>query len=197
MAIPYDDIFAVVRAGGDPRRSFDALRQIGRSQTSSPAFDKLRTPDVEADIWLAGAWLDDCIREFRPTLVSIGSDTLNQDGANGFNVDIGMSRPGSGVADTSGESACIEQYGSRHLIDGLYKVYSAYRRLNLGYPGSLLFDYLFFLGYSGVVLAAAVERIGVGWECLFRWGIGDDRLYDLVRTSPNGVTRLAADGMGA
>jgi hypothetical protein len=193
MNIPYDEILAVVRTGGDPRQSFDALCQIGRAQTASAFFDKLRPPDVEADVWLTGAWLDNSIREFRPTFVCIWSDTLNQGGANGSNVGVGMNRAASDPPAVAKGRTRMDRHGPPHLIDGLYKVYAAYRQLDLGYPGSLLFDYLFFLGYSGVVLASAVERIGVDWDCLFRWGIGEDRPYELVRTSTDGLTRLAAD----
>jgi hypothetical protein len=76
MDIPFDDILAIVRQPGDPRAAFDALREIGRARMPSDVWDKIRAPDVEADVWLAGAWLKENISEFRPTGVYLGLDTL-------------------------------------------------------------------------------------------------------------------------
>jgi hypothetical protein len=191
MNYPYDDILAIVRAGSDPRRSFDALREIGRKHSSSPFFKTVNTPDVEADVWLAGAWIDECIRDFRPNFICIGTGTLNGAGANGFNAGIGMSQTAADPPPLTDGWTRMERCGSNHLIDGLRKVHAAYQKFSGG-SGNLLFDYLYFLGYSGVVFATAIERINVDWDCLFRWGIGEDRPYDLLRASTAGVTRIAS-----
>jgi hypothetical protein len=46
--------------------------------------------------------------------------------------------------------------------------------------------------YDGVVLAAALERIGVRSDCLFVWGFHDGDLAFLARAAAGSVTRLAA-----
>ena len=161
MNIPYDEILAVVRTGGELSASFEALRQIGRAQTLSPFFDKLRAPDMETDVWLTGAWLDECIREYRPSIVSVGSDTLNEAGGNGFNLEIGM----RGATEGAG-SGRMDRHGPRHLVEGLHKVHTVYQRLNLGYPGSLLFHYLFFSDIAELCLRRPSSGSGsIGTAC--------------------------------
>ena len=58
--------------------------------------------------------------------------------------------------------------GENHLIEGMYKAHRAYQKFGLEYPSSLLADYLFFFGYSGLVLSAAIEALrSIGTACLF------------------------------
>jgi hypothetical protein len=73
----------------------------------------------------------------------------------------------------------------------MYKTHRAYQKYGLEYPSSLLADYLFFFGYSGLILAAGLDRIPIDWDCLFIWGFHDGDLGYLARSSPSGITRLA------
>ena len=182
----------VVRDGGDPRKSFDALRDIGRRVMPSAVWDKVRAPDVDSDVWLATAWISESVGDYAPTGVYFGLDTLNEHQGEGSNVEIGMTRAADpGVLELDWAYS-LERYGERHLIDGAYKANRACRKAGLEGTGRELAEYLFFFGYSGVVLAAAVERIGVDSDCLYIWGFHDGDLGFLARASPSGVTRLAA-----
>jgi hypothetical protein len=198
MEIPLDDILAIVRSGGDPRKSFIALRELGRARLPSDLWDRLRTPDVESDIWNAGAWLMDCVAETKPSGVLFSLDTINEGGGDGFNIAISTYRNAnqSVLSTISWEPV---SHDGRHLIEGLYKVHKACERFDIGYPAKTLFYSLFFFGYGGVVLAMALERIPIRWECLYAWGVHDvyEELMWLARTSAGGVTRLAAVGEGA
>ena len=197
MDIPYDDIFAVVRAGGDPQKSFDALREVGRAWMPSEVWDKVRTPKADADIWLAAAWLAEPLKENRPTGVYFGLDTLNEQDGNGSNLEGGWTRKADPTVLAMDWAYALEGRCDRHLVDGIYKAHRAYRRFGLSYPSSLPADYVFFFGYSGVVLAAALERLGIDWPCLFIWGFHDGGLCYLARSAAGGVTRLAAEPDGA
>lgn len=194
MDIPFDDILAVVRKPGDLKAAFGALREIGRSHLPSEVWDKIGTPEVEADVWLAGAWLKESIFEFRPSGVYLGLDTLNENRGGGKNVEIGMTRAANPAALAMDWAYRLPERGENHLIEGMYKAHRAYQKFGLEYPSSLLADYLFFFGYSGLVLTAALERISVNWDCMFIWGFHDGDLGYLVRSSPEGITRLASFG---
>jgi hypothetical protein len=191
MNLPIDEILAIVRTGDDLRASFDALREVGRSRLPSEVWDKIRTPDVESDVWLAGAWLKESIFSFRPTGVYLGLDTLNELRGDGENVEIGMSRSAIPNATDIQWAYSLEERGEKHLIDGMYKAHRAYLKFGVEGPAKLLADFLFFFGSSGVVFASAIERIGVNWDCLFIWGFHDGGLYSLARSSPTGITRMA------
>ena len=49
----------------------------------SEVWDKIRTPQVDADLWLAGAWLKECITAYQPSGVYLGLDTLNENRGEG------------------------------------------------------------------------------------------------------------------
>jgi hypothetical protein len=197
MDVPFDDILAIVRKPDDLKTAFESLREIGRSRLPSEVWDTIRTPQVDADVWAAGAWLKESILEFRPSGVYLGLDTLNENQGLGKNVEIGMTHEADPQKLEMEWAFRLPQRGQNHLIEGLYKAHRAYKKVGLEYPSSLLADYLFFFGYGGVVLASALERAKVEWDCLLIWGFHDGDLAYLARSSPTGVERLATFGDGA
>ena len=193
MNPPFDEILTVIREACDLTIAFNNLRAIGKSRVPVAVWDEIPTPEVETDLWLAGGWLKESIDAFQPSGVYLGLDTLNENRGRGKNVEIGMTREADPQQLVMDWAFRLPKYGKHHLIEGLYEVHSAYETLGLG----LLADYLFFFGYSGVVLAAALERINIHWNCLFIWGFHDGDLGYLARSSGAGVTRLATLGNGA
>lgn len=191
MNIPFDEILGVVRQGGDLRKCFGALRDIGRRAVRLEAWGKVPTPDVESDVWLAGAWLTESIGTYAPNGVYLGLDTLNEHQGEGSNLEIGMTRHADPNVLSLNWAYSLERYGERHLIEGVYKAHQACRKLGMEGRVRQLADYLFFFGYGGAVLAAAIERAGAGPDCLYIWGFHDGDLGFLARSSPSGVTRLA------
>jgi hypothetical protein len=194
--IPFNDILAVVRRPGDLKAAFAGLLEIGRARLPSEVWDKIRTPEVEGDVWNAGAWLRKSISEFGPSGVYLGLDTLNENRGDGKNVEIGMTRDADPDKLKMDWAYHLPRRGDSHLIEGMYKAHRSYQKFGLEYPSNLLADYLFFFGYSGLVLAAALERIAVDWDCLFIWGFHDGDLAYLARSSSTGIKRIAAFGKG-
>jgi hypothetical protein len=191
MNIPFDEILACVRQSVEPQTAFNALREIGRSHLKSPLWDAVPVPDCDADIGSAADWLQRNISEYRPTGVYLGLDTLNEKDGQGQNVEIGM------TADADPLPLEMEwifdglDYGDKHLIRGVYEIHKSHDAFELDHPESLLPDYVFFLGYSGIVLASALERMQVGWNSLFVLGFHDGDMGFLARSSQSGVERLA------
>lgn len=194
MDILFDYIFAIIRNGGDLRAAFDSLREIAKARLPSVPWEKIRTPDVEADVCLAAAWLKENLTEFQPNGVYLGLDTLNENDGDGKNVEIGMTRAANTNVLEMDWAYRLEKYGEDHLIQGMYETHESYRRFDFEFDGAVLVDYLFFFGYSGLVLASAIERTLVNWDCLFIWGFHDGDLAYLAKASCHGVTRLATGG---
>jgi hypothetical protein len=98
--------------------------------------------------------------------------------ADGMNASISMvvaADPGARAGDGP------MRYGDKHKIKGLNKLQMAFRRLRL--PS--VADDLFFLGYGGSVLLAAIERLDPRWQ--FVWGIDEGPYGKLARISTNDV----------
>lgn len=191
MDIPFADILAIVRKPDEPTAAFEALRKIGDARLPSPVWRAIDVPDIESDIEDAGEWLRAAISAYRPTGVYLGLDTLNQDDGAGKNAEIGMTTKADPAPLAMEWAWKCEKYGDDHLIQGMYEIHKTYQRSGLEYPASLLADYLFFFGYSGIVLASALERMPVRWSSLFVWGFHDGDIAYLARGSPRGVERLA------
>ncbi len=148
-------------------------------------------PDTESDVASATTWLQKSFSKYPPTGVYLGMDTANEREGLGKNIEIGLT-------DVAGPLPLDMEwiydgfdYGEDHLIRGLYEIHKSYAAIGLDESDSLLPDYVFYLGYSGVVLAAAAERIPVRWDSLFVWGLHDGDMVFLARGSSKGVERLA------
>src|SRR5260221_5132855 len=170
MDLPIDDILTVVRKLTEPRAAFDALREIGEAHLKSPVWRAIKTPDIEADIQATGLWLRLTIAPKRPTGVYLGLDTLNEREGTGKNVEIGMTWKADPAPLAMEWAWHCERYGDDHLIRGVYETHKTCDDFGLKSSASLLADFLFFLGYSGIVLASALERMPACWNSLFVWG---------------------------
>jgi hypothetical protein len=186
MAVPYDEILSIVREFRDAAEAFNALKGIGIKQSRSSIWDDIPTPNVELDIWNAHAWLSENITEFQPTGVALWFDTLNECRGDGTNVGIGMTREADPKSLSIKWAFDCQRYGDGHLIQGIYEAHEAYKEFGLILP-----NYLFYVGYGGVVLVSALEQIAPNWDCLITWGFHDGGLGYLARTSSEGVKRLA------
>jgi hypothetical protein len=190
MDVPFDDILTVIRRLTDPQSAFADLRAIGELRSPSPMWRAIKTPDVRADVDAAASWLYGTITPFRPTGVYLGLDTLNERDGQGKNVEIGMTIKADPVPLNMDWAYRCEKYGDDHLIRGMYETHQTYKAFGLEYEVGLLADYLFFLGYSGIVLTAAIEKLRVEGPTMFVWGFHDGDIGFLARSSPDGVERL-------
>jgi hypothetical protein len=188
MPLRLNQILTIVRTHTDLRTGFDALRTLGNTLTPSPVWNKIPTPTVEADLLLATAWLTENLADRHPTGVYFGLDSLNENEGLGSNLEIGMTNAANPDAPDHQWTYALEHYGQRHLIDGLYNTHRALQKRGLD---SSLPTFLFFFGYSGLLLAAALERLAPPFHCRFIWGFHDGDLASLARSTPTTLTRLA------
>jgi hypothetical protein len=190
MTVPLVEICDCVRQSSDPPAALKALRELGKSRLKSELWDAVADPDWEADVRAAAAWLKKNISKPRPTGVYLGLDIFNERGGKGQNIEIGW------TSDLDPQQLTMEwvtqglDYGDHHLIGGLYEIHKSYSEFELDDAVSLP-DYVFYLGYSGIVMIKALEQVPVRWDSLFVWGFHDDDQAFLARCSASGVERIA------
>ena len=196
MDIPFAEILRCVNANQDPLIAFTNLVSIGRSTYKSPVWDSVPEIDIPADILAAQQWLKKEAADSSITGIYLGLDTLNENEGTGKNIEMGFTR------DADPKSLNIEwiynltKYGTDHLIRGIFELHTWYES-DAGVHADhddklqLLLDYIFFLGYSGVILAAAIQKERLQNHCLLVWGFHDGDLGPLCRWSPTGFERLA------
>jgi hypothetical protein len=120
----------------------------------------------------------------------LGLDTSNMDDGAGENVEIGGTSR-DGVEDADGDWLySLEWYGTRHLIAGLLEMHAIYSHEDWKTHFAAA-DYVLFLGYSGLVLMEAAERVAWRDDTLLVWGFHDGDMFALARASAGGVQRLA------
>ncbi len=191
MKLPIRETLAVVRDGTEPLQAWSDVISLCRTAVPSAPWNDLASPNLERDVKAATAWLEGQIAAMpdSPGLY-LGLDTLNMRGGRGTNIEIG----GSSTCDPLSDDiqwvfARNLDYGQKHLIYGLYELQVVYETeaWAAAYP---LCDYIFFLGYSGIVLSEAFVRLDTPRILLPVWGFHDGDLFALGRKQDNRFTRI-------
>ena len=167
------------------RDRWDGVLETLQRLSPSEAWRLLPRPDVDGDVERASTWLAQqfaaCPHDVRG--VYLGLDTLNM--ALGSNVEIGI----SATADVGSDE--IEWTFDRNIWRGESHLIASLRSMKRAYGRRAWRDvtpdpdYTVFLGYSGVVLAAAVERASVGHDLIAAWGFHDGDMFVLGRRMPS------------
>jgi len=89
----------------------------------------------------------------------LGLDTLNMEGPDGFNIEIGGTSECDPFAMKYEWAWECKWYGAHHLLRGLQTLQPCYSKA----PGEVasFADYMLVLGYSGLVLAEALAQVRV------------------------------------
>jgi hypothetical protein len=122
--------------------------------------------------------------------IYLGLDTLNVRDGRGTNIDFGGTPncdPNQDSADWVWEADL--EYGKPHLIQGLYRLQDAYRTEPWREAFQLL-DYIFFLGYSGIILCSAFEKLSPPRDLLPAWGFHDGDMFTLGRMRVGTFSRI-------
>jgi hypothetical protein len=176
-----DDTLALLKTNKIPEKKWDAFLKLCRKNEKSGVWDQLPEPRLAKDIAATQKWLDQELSKMpKATGIYLGLDTLNMSGAKGFNLEIGGStKAESSTREVNWIYEC-SKYGKRHLIGSLRafnRVYMAARWEEISSHA----DYLLPLGYSGLVLGAAIENLTDKKDRVFAWGFHDGDMFLLGR----------------
>ncbi|MGP0067262.1 MAG: hypothetical protein ACLQGP_27165 [Isosphaeraceae bacterium] len=192
---PIREILEIVRTAPDAFRGWLRLRALCAEKKPSQLWDRLEAIDPLGDVESARTWLRGQLGaagELFPIRgIYLGLDLPSMDEGSGFNVEVGA----TGACDPNSVDIDwlerLEWYGEKHLIGGLLTMRRVYGQKRW----SRLHDFAdstLVLGYSGLVLAEALEGVGQEEAFLAVWGYHDGDLFPLGRGDGRGFTRLAA-----
>jgi hypothetical protein len=188
-----DQTLALVRGDTSASSDWKQLVDICRRVHPDCPWDDLPTPHVQSDLHDTWEWLQKEVAE-QPEAIGLylGLDTLNMDYGKGTNIEFGA----SSECDSSSDSPewvwdVTLEHGSRHLIRGLVGFQSVYSQLDWKKAFDLC-DYVFFLGYSGMILAEVLESFTIPRTLMPVWGFHDGDMFTLGRYRNGTFTRLCA-----
>lgn len=183
---PLDRVFprllAIVRDDPAPATQWQRMLEMFRSEVPAAPWGGLPLPDIDRDVNAAAAWLAAELKA-QPAAkgIYLGLDTLNMEGGRGTNIEFG------GIAEcdpADDDESWLEDdldSGGDHLIRGLLEMHAVYSSPDWE-PLFDFCDYSVFLGYSGIVLAAAMARTAGTRDLLVAWGFHDGDLFLLGRS---------------
>ena len=188
-----DRVTQVVKNAPDARTGWPLLVDFCRKTEPSPLWDALPEVNAKRDVASASKWLRAQLRSKdapHPVRgVYLGLDTLNMDGDDGQNVEIGATKNCDPSKLETGWAWKCEWYGDAHFIESLRDLKSVYDQPEFE-PVSGFADYALFLGYSGLVLAEAMESLEVSTPLLAAWGFHDGDLFFLGRRERDRFERI-------
>jgi hypothetical protein len=183
----------IVRNSPTADLGWPKLLDLCRKHAPSPIWYNLRHVDPEADVVAAASWLSQQFSSSTvqpPRGIYLGLDTLNQKSGPCKNVEIAFSNAAN--PEQLSQDWLYDHdanwYGSDHLIRSLVAVKDVYDPSDV----SEFADYTIFLGYSGLVLAEALERVSPPGPFLAVWGFHDGDLFYLSRRTTGAIERVAS-----
>jgi hypothetical protein len=176
-----DDTLALLKTSKTPEKKWEAFLKLCRKSNKSGVWDQLPEPKLVTDIAAAQKWLDQELSKMpKAPGIYLGLDTLNMSGPKGFNLGIGGSTKAEATAEDVNWTYECSKYGKPHLIGslrGFNRVYTAARWEDVSSHA----DYLLPLGYSGLVLGAAIGNLADKKDRVFAWGFHDGDMFLLGR----------------
>lgn len=189
--MPIYELLDILRAEHDAEAAWRQALDLLRNSTPSDLWDALPAVDIQRDIKAVAAWLQGALNAPSvPVGVYLGLDTLNMNAGSGYNVEIGWKT--SLNLEHSGVDWIYSglEYGAPHLIEGLYELHAIYARPEWAELFSSA-DYMLFLGYSGIVLSAAIRSTPLPRPLLASWGFHDGDMFLLGLLTEQGFTTVA------
>jgi len=182
---------ALVRGHTDLSSDWTQLVDICRQVHPDCPWADLPPPDVQSDLHDTWQWLQKEVAE-QPDAsgLYLGLDTLNMGDGKGMNIDFGATSecdPASYSPDWVWDVTL--SYGSHHLIRGLVGLQAIYAR-PIWRDAFGLCDYVFFLGYSGMILTQVFESFTLPRTFMPVWGFHDGDMFTLGRYHNGSFTRL-------
>lgn len=183
---PLDRVFprllAIVRENPEPVSQWQRMLEVFRIELPAAPWDRMPVPAIGRDVDEAAAWLAAELKgQPAATGIYLGLDTLNMEGGRGKNVEFG----GTAECDPAEDHESWLEHdlddGEDHLIRGLVEMHAVYASPEWEAWFDFC-DYATFLGYSGIVLGAAMARSAGARDLLVAWGFHDGDIFLLGRS---------------
>lgn len=153
-------------------------------------WDVLPDLDLNRDTAAAVAWLNsDAGLLSKSHGIYLGLDTLNMREGTGMNVEMGYHSTCDATSDSIDWVYERLHYGTHHLICGLYEIDRVFSEPKWT-KAKAQCEYLYFLGYSGIVFAAAFQEVVPENTCVAVWGFHGGDLFALGRRTKGGIARM-------
>lgn len=181
--LPIAETMMVLRKESNPQIAFQKIIEFGKEKLPSLIWDQYIKIDIERDINDAEKWIKKSLKDFPKSKgIYLGLDTLNMDAGNGTNIEIGLSQNCDPNEFSDDWTYDCEYYGKPHLIKGLYEVSDTFQNNEKWSNDERSFaEYLIFLGYSGVVLREALNKLKTSNDFLSIWGFHDGDMFFLLQ----------------
>jgi hypothetical protein len=134
------------------------------------------------DIAKSVSWIKATLNEYPGAKgIYLGLDTLNMNGGDGENIEIGLNtKCDPKVLDNEFSFDC-DHYGQRHLIRGLFEVSENFDSEKWNREESRQAEYFIFLCYSGLVLREALIQANIQNDFISLWGFHDGDMFFLMQ----------------
>lgn len=186
-----DQTLALVRGHTDSSSYWTQLVDICRRIHPGCPWADLPMPDVQSDLHSTWQWLHQEVAE-QPDGIGLylGLDTLNMRDGNGMNIDFGTTSQCDPASDSPDWVWNVTiSYGSHHLMRGLVGPQSTYSR-PAWRDAFTLCEYVFSLGYSGMILTQVFESFTLPRTLMPVWGFHDGDMFTLGRYHNGTFTKL-------
>ncbi len=178
-----DQTLEVIRISTSSQAGWQEIMQIVETTYPSAHWRQLPSVNMDQDIADTQTWLVAQLTSSSiPQAIGIylGLDTLNMDGPDGYNLELGTSQACNvDLLDSDWLGNC-SWYGEPHLIRGLQQLKAGYDQPQWR-PYVNQADYIIPLGYSGLILTAALAQMSLSYPTLIIWGFHDGDLFFLGR----------------
>ena len=175
-----DKTLGILRTFSDPYEGWNQIVDVCISEEPGVPWASLPILNINAEIKTAKEWVIENLDPQSSELgIYLGLDTLNMKNGEGKNILIGfLTDP---KIDYSTEQWVYDSnidYGTDFLLKGLYELKRIYS-LPEWRSVSRLCDYVFFLGYSGIVLTRVFEQLESKQRLHPVWGFHDGDMFTL------------------
>lgn len=190
MALPISQTLQIVASHQNPIQGWSDIVSVCRANCPPMPWHTLPNPEIERDIHTATTWLSEETELLSgATGVYLGLDTLNMEDGDGRNVELGVSNACDTNRDDIDWVDDLLEPRSSHLIRGLQTLHQVYAQEHWRNAFDIC-DYIFFLGYSGIVFSGAFAKFSPRRTMLVVWGFHDGDLFVLGRRTTDAFTRL-------
>jgi len=192
--IPIDETLHILRVETDPKIVFEKIIDCCNNNLPSEIWKEYESLNLKRDIQDATIWIQNTLTKHPDTTgYYLGLDTLNMDNGKGTNLEIGLSNSCNPLDISDAWAYQCENYGKPHLIKGLSEVSDTFTNTKKWSDEEISFtEYIVFLGYSGVVLKEALNKLKTENDFLSIWGFHDGDMFFLTQKI-NGVRSIVTE----